>query len=959
MKARMRLHRVLPFAVSLVAALAAPVAASAAPTITEFAAGNSPTSVARGADANVWFADNPKPAAVGRVTPTGSVTTYLAPTADSGPLGITSGPGGLWFTENAKNKIARSTTNGLIAEFPLGSHDKPVGITAGPDGNLWYTATGKGGAIGRMTPTGTVTEFTLGLTTNGSPQDITAGPDGNLWFTAPATGRIGRITPQGAIREYAVPTLFGTPQSITAGPDGSLWFTEQGLSPAIGRITTAGVITEYRAGLPPASEPLAITAGADGNIYFTDTGVNAIGQVTPSGAITMLGAGITAGADLRDITTGADGRLWFAEAGTAKVGRMTVAPTATTGGATAVTATTATVNGSITPNSQSTTYSFEWGTTPSYGQTSATVSAGSGAAAQAVGAGLTGLTPSTTYHARVVATNATGTTYGPDMAFTTTQPGAPTATSDPATAIDAAGATLNGLVNPENGATTYRFEWGVDTTYGNRVPAADTAVASDAADHQVSDILTGLAPNTTYHFRVVATSPSGTTNGADQAFTTDAVAPAAATMPATAVTAGGATLAGTVDPGNSATAYRFEWGLTAAYGNTAPVLDELVGSDHAVHPVGNDLAGLDPNTTYHFRVVATNNAGVTQGQDQTFTTAAVAPVATTAGTGAVTTTAASLKASVDPRLSATTYRFEWGPTTAYGQTTPATAVATDLAAHDVATDVTGLTPGTTYHFRIVAESAAGVTFGADGTFTTASVPQEAAPATAPGPPADAPGPPASAPADTPAAAPGPAAPLPAAPAPAPVPAQAHHPRPELGRTAVATVTRGTIRFRRPGSRTSVTVEDATTIPTGSVIDARNGTLVLENALDGSGHTQQATFRGAQFAFSLSRRDAGMVDVTLREAAPVCAARSRAAFRAAKGAKPKPVRSLWVKDKKGRYRTHGRNSVAIVRGTEWSTTETCAGTVTRVRTGAVLVKNLKTGRSVLLRAGRSYVARRAR
>jgi hypothetical protein len=176
---------------------------------------------------------------------------------------------------------------------------------------------------------------------------------------------------------------------------------------------------------------------------------------------------------------------------------------------------------------------------------------------------------------------------------------------------------------------------------------------------------------------------------------------------------------------------------------------------------------------------------------------------------------------------------------------------------------------------------------------------------------------------------------------------------------VAKVTRGSIRFRRPGSRTSIELRGETTIPVGAIIDARNGTLVLENALDASGRTQQASFRGAQFSFSLSRRDPGMMEVRLRQAPPVCRARGGAAFRAAKGGGGKPVRGLWIKDRKGKYRTHGRNSVAIVRGTEWSTTETCAGTVTRVMKGAVQVKNLRTGKSVLVRAGHSYVARRAR
>jgi hypothetical protein len=102
----------------------------------------------------------------------------------------------------------------------------------------------------------------------------------------------------------------------------------------------------------------------------------------------------------------------------------------------------------------------------------------------------------------------------------------------------------------------------------------------------------------------------------------------------------------------------------------------------------------------------------------------------------------------------------------------------------------------------------------------------------------------------------------------------------------------------------------------------------------------------------------MVDIRLRATPSGCPTRSRSAVaRAAKA--PAKGNTLWAKDKRGRYRTHGRNSVAVVRGTEWTTTETCAGTVTRVIHGAVSVRDKRTGRSVLVKAGHAYTARAAR
>jgi hypothetical protein len=108
-------------------------------------------------------------------------------------------------------------------------------ITAGPDGNLWFTESLLE-KIGRITPGGTITEFRL--PTPGSQLGaITAGPDGNLWFTESSGDKIGRITPGGSISEFPLPTPGSQPGSITAGPDGNLWFTELGGN-KIGRITS-------------------------------------------------------------------------------------------------------------------------------------------------------------------------------------------------------------------------------------------------------------------------------------------------------------------------------------------------------------------------------------------------------------------------------------------------------------------------------------------------------------------------------------------------------------------------------------------------------------------------------------------------------------------------------------------------------------------------------------------------
>jgi virginiamycin B lyase len=94
---------------------------------------------------------------------------------------------------------------------------------------------------------------------------ITAGPDGNVWFTEAYGNMVGRITPGGSVSEYAVPTLFASPWMIASGKDGALWFTEEGGTGQIGRVTTTGSVTEYP--ISNLSGNPAILAGADGNLW--------------------------------------------------------------------------------------------------------------------------------------------------------------------------------------------------------------------------------------------------------------------------------------------------------------------------------------------------------------------------------------------------------------------------------------------------------------------------------------------------------------------------------------------------------------------------------------------------------------------------------------------------------------------------------------------------------------------
>ena len=194
-------------------------------------------------------------------------------------------------------------------------------------------------------------------------------------------------------------------------------------------------------------------------------------------------------------------------------------PTATTGSATSVTSSSATLNGTVNPTGFSTTAYFQWGTTASYGNNTASQSIGSGRDALSIKADLTGLKPSTIYHYRIVATNTKGgTAYGSDRTFTTAPSSTPTAATVAATSVTSSSATLNGTVNPHGLATTAYFQWGTTTSYGHNT--ASQSIGSGTSALSVSAGITGLTAGITYHYRIVANNSSGTTYGADKTFTT-------------------------------------------------------------------------------------------------------------------------------------------------------------------------------------------------------------------------------------------------------------------------------------------------------------------------------------------------------------------------------------------------------------------------------------------------------
>jgi hypothetical protein len=189
-------------------------------------------------------------------------------------------------------------------------------------------------------------------------------------------------------------------------------------------------------------------------------------------------------------------------------------------------------------------------------------------------------------------------------------------TTSAATNVAAYSATLNGSVNPGGLTTSVYFQYGPTTSYGSTTPVQ---TQTGNTFRNISANITGLMANHDYHFRIVAHNGAGTRFGSDRTFTTLTVTgpPVVTTSPATNVTSSSATLNGSLDPHGLTTSVHFQYGTTTSYGHTTPMQSQ---TGNTFRNISANINGLSTDTTYHFRIVATNSAGTRYGSDRTFTT---------------------------------------------------------------------------------------------------------------------------------------------------------------------------------------------------------------------------------------------------------------------------------------------------------------------------------------------------
>jgi hypothetical protein len=388
----------------------------------------------------------------------------------------------------------------------------------------------------------------------------------------------------------------------------------------------------------------------------------------------------------------------------------------------------ATLHGHIDPvgGGEVTSCQFEFSTEANYSgaSTAPCEPAPNYAAPQNVTADISGMVVGETlYHFRLKVGNANGFNTSGDRTFT---PHFVTGlTNEPASPVTRTSAVLHASYEGTNETTHWYFNYGETTAYGQQTAVPPGAVEGPTVGPTpLSFELTGLTPNHTYHYQIVAENSKGISKSTDLSFTTPPPVPGLATEAATGVTRTTALLHASYEGTNETTHWYFNYGETTSYGKqTAVPPGALENATVGPTPLSFELTGLKANHTYHFQIVAENSVGISKGVDRLFTTPPAVTGVTTDPATAITPTSADLNASFTGDGLNVEYFFEWGSSTKYGEKSAVgEVVAPSGPTSAPPITISGLQPLHTYHYRVVAVNNTGFTVGADRTVVTVSAP---------------------------------------------------------------------------------------------------------------------------------------------------------------------------------------------------------------------------------------------
>jgi hypothetical protein len=252
------------------------------------------------------------------------------------------------------------------------------------------------------------------------------------------------------------------------------------------------------------------------------------------------------------------------------------------------------------------------------------------------------------------------------------------------------------------------FQFGTTTLYGNTT-APQTIPAGTSGVGVIAPI-SGLTLDTTYHYRLVAENAGGIAYGDNLTFiTTSVFAPSIGAVSDSGRTTSSVTLQGLVNPNGLNTSAYFEYGLTNSYGGITPNL--AAGNGVTPGSVSTSIIGLQPGTTYQYRLVAFNDQGVTRGANAAFTTLPLPPIVFTQAATPLSTTSARLHGEVNAQNGSAVVTCEWGTngTDFPNSLTASPSPVTGSSVTPVSVDVGNLAQFATYHYRVMAVSAVGAT----------------------------------------------------------------------------------------------------------------------------------------------------------------------------------------------------------------------------------------------------------
>ncbi|MBL9005653.1 MAG: fibronectin type III domain-containing protein [Myxococcales bacterium] len=352
---------------------------------------------------------------------------------------------------------------------------------------------------------------------------------------------------------------------------------------------------------------------------------------------------------------------------------------------------------------------------------------------------ISGLSPATTYWYCAIIASSEGTAFGKVMTFTTAS--APVAVTNAATNVTSSGAVINGAGNPNGSSASGWFRYYTvdpgtcNDSFGWRIPSSGgTSLGAGNTATPFAQSLSGLSPSTTYYYCAMVNNSYGTSFGAVQSFTTTAMPPTVSTGSASSLTRTTGVLNGYANPGGIATTAWFRYSKVSpgtcndSFGDRAPGTGgSSLGSGSSSVAFSQAISGLTPATMYYFCAFASNSMGTVVGSVQTFITPA-SPTARTTPASNISNSSATLNGAGNPQRSAASGWFRYSATNPmtcddkFGSRAPvsgATNLGADIYDVDYVTNITGLSPGTTYYFCAIVSSTEGIAFGAIQSFTTA------------------------------------------------------------------------------------------------------------------------------------------------------------------------------------------------------------------------------------------------